>query len=113
MPSSSRPSAFTAPRNATRWAWTYRIRPGVPHQPFREIDPRLLRSGPFLDVPTPPNQLRWSPLRMPAEDTDFVQGIVTMGGNGDPAAAVRHGDPFVRGQRFHAGRFFYTRTARC
>src|SRR6202007_1793188 len=31
------------------------------------------------------NQLRWDPLPVPKEKTDFVDGIVTMGGNGDPA----------------------------
>jgi homogentisate 1,2-dioxygenase len=34
-------------------------------------------------VPTPPNQLRWNPLPIPAEATDFTQGIVTLAGNGD------------------------------
>jgi homogentisate 1,2-dioxygenase len=76
---------FTAPRAANRRTWCYRIRPSVTHKPFSEIPVRLLRSGPFLEAPTPPNQLRWDPLPFPAEPTDFVDAIVTLGGNGDPA----------------------------
>src|SRR5205085_2462569 len=45
----------------------------------------LVRSGPFNEVPPTPNQLRWKPLPMPTTPTDFVDGIVTLGGNGDPA----------------------------
>jgi homogentisate 1,2-dioxygenase len=43
----------------------------------------MLRSTPFDEVPTPPNQLRWNPLPVPDEPTDFAQGIVTLAGNGD------------------------------
>ena len=43
-------------------------------------------------VPTPPNQLRWDPLPMPDAPTDFVDGLVTMAGNGDPAAMSGCGD---------------------
>jgi homogentisate 1,2-dioxygenase len=32
-----------------------------------------------------PNQLRWSPLPIPETPTDFVEGLVTVGGNGSPA----------------------------
>src|SRR5215471_8442856 len=76
---------FTAPRATNRRTWTYRIRPSVTHEPFQEISNRLIRSGPFTEVPTPPNQMRWDPLPIPAEPADFVDGIVTMGGSGDPA----------------------------
>src|SRR5258708_4948363 len=33
----------------------------------------------------PPNQLRWDTLPIPDASTDFVEGIVTMGGNSDPS----------------------------
>src|ERR1700739_3479347 len=52
---------FTAPRAHNRRAWLYRIRPSVPHQPFEEIPAGQIRSGPFDEVPTPPNQMRWDP----------------------------------------------------
>jgi homogentisate 1,2-dioxygenase len=77
-------TAFTAPRGVSRSTWSYRIRPSTMHKPFTQIDSKLLRSGPFNEVPPTPNQLRWRPLPMPSQPTDFVDGIVTLGGNGDP-----------------------------
>ncbi len=78
-------TSFTAPRGVSRSTWTYRIRPSTMHKPFGQIDSRLIRSGPFNEVPPTPNQLRWRPLPVPEVPTDFVEGIVTLGGNGDPA----------------------------
>jgi homogentisate 1,2-dioxygenase len=76
---------FTAPRAANRRTWVYRINPSAKHKPFVEIPTRLLRSGPFDEVPTPPTQLRWDPFPLPETETDFVDGLVTLGGNGDPS----------------------------
>ncbi len=78
-------TAFTAPRATNRRTWTYRIRPSVTHRPFAEMPTQLIRSGPFTEAPTSPNQLRWDPLPMPSDETDFLNGIVTLAGNGDPA----------------------------
>ena len=79
-------TAFTAPRALNRRTWSYRIRPSVMHEPYVEFAyPTLMRSGPFNEMPTPPNQMRWNPLPIPAERTDFVEGMVTLGGNGDPS----------------------------
>jgi homogentisate 1,2-dioxygenase len=79
---------FTAPRGELRRSWLYRIRPTASHPPYRRRDDGLLRSGPFDEVETPPNRLRWDPLPLPEKPTDFVDGLVTMGGNGDPAASA-------------------------
>lgn len=76
---------FTAPRHTNRRTWFYRIRPSVVHNPFQRIENGLLRSGGFNEVETPPNQLRWSPHPLPEIPTTFVEGIITMAGNGDPA----------------------------
>jgi homogentisate 1,2-dioxygenase len=78
-------SPFTAPRATNRRTWTYRIRPSVTHKPFAEYPAGLLRSGPFDQAPTPPNQLRWDPFPIPGAATDFVDGIMTIAGSGDPA----------------------------
>ena len=78
-------TSMTAPRGVSRSTWTYRIRPSTMHKPFRPVDARLVRSGPFNEVPPTPNQLRWGPLPIPSEPTDFVAGLITLGGNGDPA----------------------------
>ena len=76
---------FTAPRGEMRRSWLYRIRPTASHRPFRRRDDGLLKSGPFTEIETPPNRLRWNPLPFPEKPADFVDGLVTMGGNGDPA----------------------------
>src|SRR6185437_83978 len=76
---------FTAPRAVSRRTWTYRIRPSVTHRPYEEFPLGLIRSGPFDEVPPTPNQLRWDPLPIPDEEVDFISGMVTMGGSGDPS----------------------------
>ncbi len=81
---------FTAPRAENRRSWLYRIRPSAMHPPFRRIDNGLIRSAPLAEAAPPPNRLRWSPLPFPDEPVDFVDGLVTLGGNGDAAPAVRH-----------------------
>jgi len=100
-------TAFTAPRAVNRRTWCYRIRPSVTHKPFEAHPARLIRSGPFDEVPTPPNQLRWDPLPIPAEPTDFVDGMVTMAGNGDPAAQTGVAIHLYTANRGMRGRFFY------
>ncbi|MDZ5649578.1 homogentisate 1,2-dioxygenase [Nitrospirillum sp. BR 11828] len=77
-------SAFTAPRAENRRSWLYRLRPTASHAPFQPYArSSLLRSGPFDEVPPTPNRLRWDPLPLPDAPTDFVDGLVTYGGNGD------------------------------
>lgn len=79
-------TAFTAPRDRNKRTWTYRIRPSVLHKPFRHIESKLFRSSPFDEVVTTPNQLRWNALPLPEAETDFVDGITTIAGNGDSFA---------------------------
>jgi homogentisate 1,2-dioxygenase len=101
-------TAFTAPRALNRRTWSYRIRPSVMHEPYREYErATLLRSGPFTEVPTPPNQMRWNPLPEPAADTDFVDGIVTLGGNGDAAMQDGVGIHLYTANASMHDRFFY------
>ena len=77
--------AFTALRGDNKRSWLYRIRPAAMHTPFKQISARNF-SNDFAKVPTSPNPLRWSPLPIPTTPTDFVDGIVTYAGNGDPHA---------------------------
>ncbi|MDT3397496.1 homogentisate 1,2-dioxygenase [Streptomyces sp. B1866] len=79
-------TAFTEPRAHNRRSWLYRIRPSAAHPPFRRAgdgarftDP--VRAGAVHD----PNRLRWDPLPAPAAGTDFLDGLWTLGGNGDSA----------------------------
>jgi homogentisate 1,2-dioxygenase len=78
-------TAFTAPRHSNRRSWLYRIRPAAAHRPF-EPKPHACLSSEFDGATTPPDLLRWSPLPNPQEPTDFLDGVVTMGGNGSPQA---------------------------
>jgi homogentisate 1,2-dioxygenase len=100
-------SPFTAPRAANRRSWLYRIRPSVKHRPFRQIDNGLLRSAPFNEAPVTPNQLRWDPLPMPVEPTDFVDGLVTMAGNGDLEMCMGVGIHIYASNSPMRDRFFY------
>ncbi|HEV2277684.1 MAG TPA: homogentisate 1,2-dioxygenase [Acidobacteriaceae bacterium] len=100
-------TAFTAPRATNRRTWTYRIRPSVTHKPFSEIGAGLFRSGPFTEAPTPPNQMRWNPIPMPDKPTDFVEGITTMGGSGDPAMQIGVGVHLYAANASMKGRYFY------
>ncbi|MEZ5729718.1 MAG: homogentisate 1,2-dioxygenase [Burkholderiaceae bacterium] len=99
-------TAFTAPRSHNRRSWFYRIRPGAMHEPFERIDNRLLLTD-FASVPSPPNQMRWSPPEMPAAATDFVAGLVTMGGQGDPAAMSGCAIHVYAANASMQGRYFY------
>jgi homogentisate 1,2-dioxygenase len=79
-------TAFTAPRVHNRRTWCYRTRPSTVHKPYEEIAAGLLRSWPCAEAEATPNQLRWDPLAIPTEPTDFIDGLTTIGGNGDAAA---------------------------
>jgi len=75
-------TAFTAPRSENRRSWLYRLRPAANHGHFTPYrSPSLLRSAPFDEVPPTPNRLRWDPLPLPEDGTDFVDGLVTFAGN--------------------------------
>ncbi len=76
------------------------------HEPFRELAGSAIESQ-FDAVPTPPNQLRWDPLPMPSTPTDFIDGLVTMAGNGDPAAMSGCAIHVYAANRSMTDRFFY------
>jgi homogentisate 1,2-dioxygenase len=83
-------SAFTAPRAENLSTWMYRIRPSAMHAaPFRRVSDGSMRSGPFDEIETSPNRLRWNPFPVPAEPADFVEGLLTLAGSGAPA--TQHG----------------------
>ncbi len=99
-------TAFTAPRATNRRTWFYRIRPGAMHQPFRRLDDGMVTND-FDAVPATPNQLRWDPFPIPSSATDFVAGLVTMAGNGGPAAQGGCGIYMYAANRSMTDRFFY------
>jgi homogentisate 1,2-dioxygenase len=78
-------TAFTQPRGVNRRSWVYRILPSAKHPAFSRIDNKNLKGTPFDELEPNPNRLRWDPLPLPREDTsqDFIDGLFTVGGNGD------------------------------
>ena len=71
-------TAFTQPRSEARRTWLYRIRPSANHPPFVKLAQQL--AGGALGQITP-NRLRWNPLPVPSEPTDFIDGWVRMVAN--------------------------------
>jgi len=78
-------SSFTSPRHENRRSWLYRMRPTADHRPFVRYEGAALFAPGTVDEALAPNRLRWDPpLDLPA-NTDFVDGMVTMLANRDPA----------------------------
>jgi homogentisate 1,2-dioxygenase len=101
-------TAFTAPRGSNRRTWLYRIRPAAQLAPFRRIDDGLLTND-FSAVEAPPTPMRWDPLGLPGPErrVDFVDGLATMGGNGDPGAMTGCALHIYRANASMVDRFFY------
>jgi homogentisate 1,2-dioxygenase len=100
-------SAFTAPRAENRSSWLYRLRPSAMHRPYRRMAQGLVRSGPFDEVEVPPNRLRWDPFPVPAKATDFIDGLATLAGAGDPASQAGLAVHLYRANRSMRERYFY------
>lgn len=99
-------TAFTVPRSGNKRTWTYRIRPSVMHKPFERLDNGRWLSKPDLDEVTP-NQLRWDPLPLPTEPTDFIDGITTIAVNGDVMSQAGIGIHIYACNKSMDGRYFY------
>ncbi|MDQ3143393.1 MAG: homogentisate 1,2-dioxygenase [Pseudomonadota bacterium] len=78
-------SAFTAPRHENRRSWLYRMRPTADHPPFARYAGAQLFAPGTVDEPIAPNRLRWDPPADLPAGVDFVDGLVTMMANRDPA----------------------------
>ena len=100
-------TAFTAPRSHNRRSWLYRIRPAAMHGTFARMDNGRVAAG-FEGIAPSPNQMRWSPLTMPDAPTDFIDDLVTMAGNGSPAAMAGCAIHMYAANRPMQGRYFYS-----
>jgi homogentisate 1,2-dioxygenase len=78
-------SSFTSPRHENRRSWLYRMRPTADHRPFERYRGAPLFAPGTVTEPLAPNRLRWDPPIDLPEGTDFVDGLVTMLANRDPA----------------------------
>ena len=103
-------TAFTVPRAGNKRTWTYRIRPSVMHKPFERIDNRGWQSKPD-DIDVTPNQLRWDPLPIPTEPTDFIDGITTIALNGDLMSQAGIGIHIYTCNKGMGDRYFYNADA--
>jgi homogentisate 1,2-dioxygenase len=99
-------SAFTAPRADNLSTWLYKLRPSAMHAPYRRKGNGLVRSGPFNEAETPPARLRWNPLPMPSKPTDFIDGLATFAGSGDPALLSGIAVHVYRASRSMTDRYF-------
>jgi homogentisate 1,2-dioxygenase len=99
-------TAFTAPRAENLSSWLYKLRPSAMHAPFRRLANGLVRSGPFNEVETPPNRLRWDPLPISEAPADFVDGLATLAGNGEPAIQAGAAVHIYRANRSMSERCF-------
>ncbi len=100
-------SSFTTPRHSNRRSWLYRILPSAIQTPFRSLPDQLLASGPFDEPRVPPNPLRWDPFPIPVTPTDFLDGLLTLAGNGDAGKQVGTGIHVYAANTSMANRFFY------
>ncbi|MFN4041821.1 MAG: homogentisate 1,2-dioxygenase [Brevundimonas sp.] len=100
-------TAFTAPRDHNLRSWLYRLRPSAQHGPYVPFDQGRVRSTPFDETPPNPNRMRWDPLPMPDQPTDWIEGLVTYGGNGDADAALGVGIHLYAANRSMIDRVFY------
>jgi len=100
-------TAFTAPRHVNRRSWLYRMRPGAVHGEFRRISNGLLGAAPFDGANISPNQLRWSPTPFPDTPTDFIDGLITVAGNGDVGTQTGMAVHLYCANRSMQGRYFY------
>lgn len=78
--------AFTVPRGGNQRSWTYRIRPSCTEAGYQPFDGAAELSLAYLGGALDPNLLGWKPLALELDRaTDFVSGLHTFGGAGDPA----------------------------
>jgi len=86
-------SSFLAARHENLRSWLYRIKPSVVHGDYKPYSLDNFLSRPFDRSNLSPTQLRWDPLPEAREALSFLDGIVSVAGNGSDAS--------VRGSAIH------------
>jgi homogentisate 1,2-dioxygenase len=79
-------TGFTELRQNTQRTWMYRMLPSVTHPPFEPTGSGSFLTPPFEQPVLEPNHMYWEPRPAPEPGTDFLAGLWTIGGNGDPLA---------------------------
>ncbi|MBY0358036.1 MAG: homogentisate 1,2-dioxygenase [Candidatus Obscuribacterales bacterium] len=100
-------TAFTVSRPHNLRSWLYRIRPSVMHGEFKPLDSKFIYSRPFDESFCSPNQLRWNPVPLPKQPTDFVDGLITFAGNGGYASIRGSAVHIYAANQSMSDRYFY------
>ena len=99
-------TAFTAPRQSNRRSWLYRIRPSLMHRTFAPLRHPRVDAAHAKDS-TSPNQLRWDPLPLPNQPTDFIDALHPMAGCGSAESLNGCAIYVYAANRSMQTRFFY------
>ncbi len=99
-------TAFTAPRHDNRRSWLYRRRPSAEHPRYRPYQGAPQFRADPAPGRLPPNRFRWSPLALPPEPTDLIDGMVTMVANRAPEDLEGVAVHIYRANRDMENRFF-------
>ncbi|KAK0383487.1 hypothetical protein NLU13_9398 [Sarocladium strictum] len=81
---------FVSPRASLLHAWFYRIQPSVVHGHIRNLPPNVDLQAVFSksnpEILCSPQDRGWDPFPIPdaEKDIDFICGLKTIGGHGDP-----------------------------
>jgi homogentisate 1,2-dioxygenase len=79
-------TAFTAPRHANLRSWLYRRQPSVVVGGYEPLAQAFLKTGAKDGTAAPPNPMRWSPVAIPDQSLDFIDGLRSIAVNGDADA---------------------------
>ena len=100
-------SAFTAPRHQNFRSWLYRIRPSVVQSAYQPLENNNVHTAPLDKPAADPNQMRWDPVSLPNEPTDFIDGLFTIAVNGDAGTQAGVGVHVYTFNKDMTERFFY------
>lgn len=76
-------SGFVARRGENLRTWVYKVRPSSGHRLLEPLDHATFNTD-FADEPAAVNLAGYEPLLVPETPTDFVDGVHTFAGAGDP-----------------------------
>lgn len=78
-------TGFTVARALNRRTWLYRLRPQILDRPFEPLAPPPRLRARFEEGRPSPQVMRYRAIALPEEPTDFLDGLTTFAGAGDPA----------------------------